>query len=90
MASTAKRVNRWGESLPLPVWVAGTDKMTLRENEGEGDCKYCGSHKRTLYSYEDESTGFCNRSCWMSWVFEGRGLATLREIEEVKTRRAQK
>lgn len=81
---TGPRTNYLGGRMPLTVFVAGTRRKTKREIEGEGRCKYCREKKKTLYSYEDSGEPFCNRSCWTTWMFEGRQTKRfLREIDEL-------
>jgi len=91
VANKHRRFDRHGNRLPLPVRVPGTDIFTLREIEGEGRCKLCKQHKR-LFSYDDESGNFCRIKCWVTYCWKAylHLLPTKREIEEVRTRRAQK
>lgn len=91
MARTRRRLSIVGTPLPLPVRVSG-DFKTLREIEDEGDCSYCGSHRRTLYSYEDGAEGeepgrFCNKTCYNDFVYADRPLAPPHQVREVISQR---
>lgn len=85
------RHNQMGGRMPLTVFVPGTKRKTMREIEGEGSCKYCKEQKKTLYSYEDSGEAFCNRSCWIVWMFEGRQPKRfLREVDELAQEEEQR
>lgn len=89
MASTKRRVDRFGKPLFVLVKVPGTkDEYFIREIEEEATtCRRCGKKKRTLYSYLDSvAGGFCRRECFMRFRFyDGlEGLATKEQVAEFK------
>ncbi len=63
--------NRYGERQPRAVKVPGGTGYLVREIEHDATrCAFCKLSPRVLFSYDDESLPFCNRSCWISHLVQ--------------------
>lgn len=57
-----------------PAGMRGKLSRTVREKEPAGNCDHCGTHRRVLFSYDDDGFHFCGKSCWTTATLLRKGV----------------